>query len=304
MLGIHAFWSKPTLTGTNGHHLTGLSKFKMFDFELLHFVLSALFYKKYNGSIHLYTDNTFYSYLESKKLTGIWDHIDTKKYNEFSKLNLNSKSNWTGFKTWLLKELSAPFLLIDHDNLIFTKIPTELFGTPVRFAHLESINPYYYPSKSELDCGNFKFNDKWNWTLDIANTCLLYFKDDHFKNNYSVKAMEFEKNNNPTDSHLAEVQYLFADQRLLVMMLEEQGIEYGTFSNNKFTPQGNTPDWTKVGKDKILDKVGFDHTWGYKHHLKINKEARKIYMDHHIQMVNNNFKEHYGLLEPLFKKYL
>ena len=168
MLGIHAFWSKPTLTGTNGHHLTGLSKFKMFDFEILHFVLSALFYKKYNGSIHLYTDNTFYSYLESKKLTGIWDHIDTKKYNEFSKLNLNSKSNWTGFKTWLLKELSAPFLLIDHDNLIFTKIPTELFGTPVRFAHLESINPYYYPSKSELDCGNFKFNDKWNWTLDLS----------------------------------------------------------------------------------------------------------------------------------------
>ena len=304
MIGIHAFWSQPTLTGTQGHHLKGVDKFEMYDFELLHFILSALFYKQYNGHIHLYTDNTFATYLSDNKFLDIWDYVDIGKYTEFTNLNLNPKSNWTGFKTWLLSQIPAPFLLIDHDNIIYTKIPPVLFDIPVRFAHLESINPYYYPNKQDMDCGNFKFNDNWNWELDVANTCLLYFKDDKFKNEYSKKAMEFEINNSPNDKHLAEVQYLFADQRLLVMMLEDLNIEYGTFSNSKFTPIGDLPDWTRIGSDKLLDKVGFDHTWGYKHHLIKNKQARKTYMKRHIEMVNNNFIEYYDLLLPLFKKYL
>ena len=304
MLGIHAFWSKPTLTGTQGHHLTGVDRFKMYDFELIHFILSALFYKKLNGSIHLYTDTIFADYIENLKLTSVWDDIDTSKHEEFSLLDINSTTNWTGFKTWLLHKIPAPFLLIDHDNLIFTKIPTELFDTSVRFAHLEDINPYYYPNKDKLDCGEFIFDKNWDWSLDVANTCLLYFKENEFKDKYSLKAMEFEKNNHPEDLHLAEVQYLFADQRLLVMMLEEQNIDYGTFSNNKFTPQGNIPDFTSVSNDPLLSKVGFDHTWGYKHHLKKNKLARTVYMKRHIQMIHDNFENYYDTLLPIFKKYI
>jgi hypothetical protein len=304
MTGVHAFWSQPTLTGTQGHHLKGEKKFKMFDFELLHFVLSALFYKKYNGPIHLYTDNIFATYLNENKLLNVWDFVDVGKYNEFTSLNVNPKSNWTGFKTWLLSQIPSPFLLIDHDNIVYTKIPTELFDISVRFAHLESINPYYYPNRQDMECGNFKFNDEWNWDLDVANTCLLYFNNEKFKNEYSNKAMEFEVNNSPTNKHLAEVQYLFADQRLLVMMLEQANIDYGTFSNRKFTPDGDNPDWTNVGSDKLIDKVGFDHTWGYKHHLKENKIARKIYMQRHIKMIEDSFDDFYDLLLPLFKKYI
>ena len=303
MLGVHAFWSQPTLTGTQGHHLKGEKEFKMFDFELLHFVLSALFYKKYNGSIYLYTDNTFATYLTSNNLSGIWDFIDVGKYNEFTNLNLNPKSNWTGFKTWLLSQIPSPFLLIDHDNVVFTKIPTELFDKSVRFAHLESINPYYYPDRKDMECGDFEFNDEWNWELDVANTCLLYFNDEKFKNEYSKKAMEFEINNSPKSKYLAEVQYLFADQRLLVMMLEQSNIDYGTFSNRKFTPDGDLPDWTTTSNEKLLDKVGFDHTWGYKHHLKKDFNARKTYMQRHIKMIKDNFMEYYSTLYPIFKDY-
>ena len=304
MIGIHAFWSQPTLTGTQGHHLTGVKKFKMFDFELLHFILSALFYKKHNGPIHLYTDNTFATYLSDNNLLHFWDYVDIGKYTEFTNLNLNPKSNWTGFKTWLLSQIPSPFLLIDHDNIVYTKIPEELFDISVRFAHLESINPYYYPNQKDMECGNFEFDKNWNWDLDVANTCLLYFNNDNFKNQYSKKAMEFEVNNSPKNKHLAEVQYLFADQRLLVMMLESLNIDYGTFSNNKFTPNGDLPDFTTIGNDPLLSKVGFDHTWGYKHHLKENKTARKIYIQRHIKMIEDNFNNFYDTLLPLFKKYI
>lgn len=290
MIGVHAYWSKPTLTGTQGHHLHGVDQFSMFDFELVHFLLSALYYRRLNGPIHLYTDPTFYKYLEERDLLGFWDFVDTNKYSEFEKFNIDSKTNWTGFKTWLVGQLPAPFLLLDHDNLIYTEIPKSMFETPVRFAHMEKINPYFYPDREIMDVENFEYSNNWNWNLDIANTCMLYFKENDFKKDYSEKAMEFERNNHSNDQYLAEVQYLFADQRLPVMMLEEKGIEYDTFSNLRFTPIDRyNPDWTRVTNDPDKDSVGFDHTWAYKHTLKDDVHARKEYMDRHKFMIDKDF---------------
>ena len=164
---------------------------------------------------------------------------------------------------------------------------------PVRFAHMETLNRYFYPDKERMDVNNFEYNESWNWNLDVANTCMLYFKTDEFKKEYAQKAIEFEKNNNTDDPYLAEVQYLFADQRLPVMMLEEKNIDYGVFSNWKFTPiDKDIPDWKKVTGDPLLELVGFDHTWAYKHTLKKNPEAHKEYMDRHFEMMNDNFPEY------------
>lgn len=301
MIGVHAYWSQPTLTGTQGHHLKGVQEYSMFDFEIVHFILSALYYRKLNGPIHLYTDPTFYNYLKSKNLLLFWDKVDTDKYSKFEKYNIDAKTNWTGFKTWLLGELPAPFLLLDHDNIIYTEIPKNMFDTPVRFAHMESINPFYYPDKDRMDVGNFKYNENWDWSLDVANTCMMYFKDNEFKNEYCEKAMEFERNNCSKDEYLAEVQYLFADQRLPVLMLEEKGIEYDTFSNLKFTPLDKyTPDWTRVSNDKDKDKVGFDHTWAYKHTLIEKKDKHREYMQRHKQMILTDFRDYVKYFKQFF----
>jgi len=291
MIGIHAYWSQPTLTGTSGHHLEGVSEFSMYDFEIVHFLLSALYYKKLNGPIHLYTDPTFYKYLEERDLLHFWDKVDKDTYTIFAKQNIDSSTNWTGFKTWLLGQLQPPFLLLDHDNLIYTKIPEELFDIPVRFAHMEKINPFYYPSRDRMDVKDFVYNEDWDWSLNIANTCMLYFNDKDFIKEYAEKAMEFERNNNSDDEYLAEVQYLFADQRLPVMMLEEKGIEYDSFSNLIFSPIGkDIPNWETITEDPLKDCVGFDHTWAFKHTLKKDKKAYKEYMDRHLKMILSDFR--------------
>lgn len=293
MIGIHAYWAKPTLTGTNGHHLEGASTYDMYDFEIVHFLLSALFYKKLNGPIHLYTDPIFFDYLKKRNLLHFWDKVDSILYSKFEKQNIDSKTNWTGFKTWLLGELPAPFLVLDHDNLVYTRIPKELFDIPVRFAHPERINPYFYPDKADMDVKDFEYSKNWDWSLDVVNTCMMYFRDNEFKNEYAAKAMEFERNNKSTDSYLSEVQYLFPDQRLPAMMLEERGIDYGFFSNMRFTPiDRHTPDWARHTEDPLLDRVGFDHTWAYKHTLKEDLKAREEYMLRHDQMITNNFPKY------------
>jgi len=177
---FHVFWSKPTLTGTVGHHLPVHHTFIMYNFELIHFICSALMCKKLQGSIFLYTDETFYNYLKDRKLDVFWDHIDIDYSKEFELLNINPRNNWTSFKTWLFSKLDTPFLFIDHDNMLYNKIDTQLFNVDCRFAHYEEIDKNIYFERYEMDV-DFKYDDDWNWSLDIPNTCLLYFSDDYIK---------------------------------------------------------------------------------------------------------------------------
>jgi len=311
LIGVHAYWSNPVLTGTAGHHTKeSMETYSMFNFELLHFILSALMYKKHIGEIHLYTDDTFKSYLEKLGYDIYWDKIDTSKTKQFNKLNINSVNNWTAFKTWLIGELECPFVLLDHDNLIYTPIPNELWDADVRFAHLEEINPYYYPDKDELKVEGFKYDDDWNWDDEVCNTSILYFNNPAFKKKYADKAMQFELLNNIQDPHLSQVQYLFADQRLLMMMMKTENIEWGTFSNLKFLPLEKEikDSWTVIDDNPLVQSIGFDHTWSFKHQLKeetvnFNRHSSNnliLYLERHKKMLEDNFPQYLDNLKPLY----
>lgn len=289
MLGIQAYWSRPTITGTNGHHIIKNENFKMFDWELLHFALSALEYRRLNGPLILFTDHIFYDYLKRLDFAKFWDYIDTDKYDKFRSLNIVPQNNWTAFKTWLIGEIPSPFLMFDHDNVIHSKIPQQLFDIDVRFAHYEYINPYYYPEQHELDVKGFEFDPLWDWNSHVPNTCMMYFNNDDFKNMYSAKAIDFERRNVTKDERLSSVQYLFADQRLLIMMLKRHSIKFGQFSNKiwrlNFEPYKNEP---------LLDDIVFDHTWGKKHSLVDKEDVRKPYIKRHMEFIKKVHPQHYS----------
>ena len=303
MLGVHAYWSKPTLTGTHGHHLTGTENFHIYNFEILHFILSALFYKKLNGPIHLYTDSVFYEYLKSNNFLHFWDKVDTTYSTKFELLDIDSKTSWTSFKTWLIGELKPPFLVMDHDNMVYTKIPEELFEVGVRFAHWELLDKSVYVDKEDLQVDGFEFDDDWNWNLNVPNTCLLYFNNEQVCKQYSKVALDFLSKHKPTSPKLQSTQYLFADQRLLGMIVDSGKYNYGTFSNYIYNIQTSTNE--RYTEYKLLDQVGFDHTWYFKHKLKQDVDNNvpddiKSYLDRHEQIVKDNFSEHYEQLKPFF----
>lgn len=275
----------------------------MYDFEILHFIVSALFYKKLNGPIHLYTDETFYQYLEQNNYLHFWDKVDTNHYRTFEKLNIDSKTSWTSFKTWLIGELQPPFVMMDHDNMVYTQIPKHLFDIDVRFAHWEKLDKSVYVDKDELQVDNFDFDEKWDWTMDVPNTCLLYFNNKDISKYYSKVALDFLGKHKPTSSKLQSTQYLFADQRLLGMVLNNSGYSYGTFSN--FIHNIKTSSYERHTHYDMLDNVGFDHTWYFKHKLKQDSDTGSVddlkpYLDRHEQIVKDNFIEHYQQLKPLF----
>ena len=305
MKGIHAYWSTPTLSGTFGHHTDKPNdEFSMLPFELVHFICSAQMYKSRVGEIHLYTDQTFYNYLEKHDLLDAWDSVDVEKSKEFSKLNIDPQRNWTSFKTWLVGQLETPFLMMDHDNMIYTPIPEELFEVDMRFGHWETRRGYEHLNKENLDIKGFKFDNSWDWNLDIANTCLLYFANKGFAEKYSKKAIEFLQNNVTTNTKKAETQYLFADQRLLGMMAKAEDIKYGAFSNKAYDMK--LEQYIPVTKDPVIDKVGFDHTWFFKHKLKDDTvngippgDTHLIdYLNRHEDIIIDNFPQYYFKLKP------
>ena len=65
MKGIHVWWSKPTL---------GNIKYK--NYEIIPMILSALLWKKYNGSIDLYTDTSTKNYYETLGILNIYDNVN------------------------------------------------------------------------------------------------------------------------------------------------------------------------------------------------------------------------------------
>ena len=299
--GVYVFWTKPWLTGTTGHHMDKMENFSMYKFEILHFIISTLFYRKLNGKTILYTDKVFLNYLKSKGYDIFWDKIDVSKAEEFEKYNINAKTNWTSFKTWLVGRIPTPFLLIDHDNYIYTVIPRELFDTDIRFAHWERLDKSIYPDKDNIVIDNFSFNDNWDWNSDIPNTSLIYINNKEFIEENSNKAMEFYKLNNDTEHSKSDTQYLFADQRLLALIGKEKSIKLDTFSSKNY-------DLKEENEDSIQKGVGFHHLWIYKHKLKMleqnpNHPDIKEYhnfMDHHKTSIERVFPEYEELLKPLY----
>jgi hypothetical protein len=304
MIGVHAFWSKPVVTGTFGHHTEDeKSKFSMFPFELIHFICSALNYKQLNGPIHLYTDETFYNYLTERGYDVFWDKIDIDKAKEFELLRVDSRHSWTSFKTWLVGQLDTPFLVLDHDNMIYTKIPEILFDADLRFAHWETLDDSVYVSKEQLEINDFDFDTNWNWDLNVANTSIMYFNNKTLSSEYSYRALDFLSKHKPTTTKAQRTQYLFADQRLLSMIAEAGDYNFGTFSNSIFDVRKSQN--IRITDFEDLDQVGFDHTWFFKHKLKDDYENNiegevKPYIDRHEQIIKDSFPQYYDLLKPLY----
>lgn len=299
MIGIHAYWSNPTLSGTFGHHVSGTKEdFFMYPFELLHFICSALQWKALNGPIHLYTDEVFYNYLKERNYHIFWDKIDTSMTKEFNKLRVDSRYNWTSFKTWLVGKLDTPFLVLDHDNMVYTKIPEQLYDCDVRFAHFETLDEEVYKDRDELEVEGFEFKD-WDWEMAVANTCMMYFRSKKLAEEYSTTALDFLSKHKPTSDIAKEKQYLFADQRLLGMILEYNNANYGTFSNTIFDVRAS--EYFIISEEPLLDEVGFDHTWFYKHELaRGDKDTLTQYVNRHREYIEQYQPKFVNLLKPLF----
>ena len=118
--GIHIWSTAP------GSKKRGGRPYEPAYFELVCLALSALMWRRYNGSIKFYTDSESYAWFAGHDLLDIWDAgVDTDVLDAIPS-SINQEIFWAASKLFALRAESAPVAMVDTDLIIWSRwwIPT------------------------------------------------------------------------------------------------------------------------------------------------------------------------------------
>lgn len=265
--------------------------YQMTDFDLLTTVLSALVWRRENGSIRMITDDTGAQYYRSLGLTDLWDGGIFTYLNDIPS-TIDPCTFWAAGKLYALAATPAPCVMLDTDFIVWHSL-SEHWHRPLAVIHREALNPAIYPAPSAFVLApSYHFPTNWNWHEPACNTALTYFGNDTLRKTYVGQAMDFMQAARGRDGLIYMV---FAEQRLLAMCAQACGVPIHTFSTEQDLFQGNQRDFT--------------HIWGFKqamqeqpvlHELFCQKCAARIRKDFPIYA---NICQTIPQLQPYFQQY-
>ena len=265
--------------------------YQMTDFDLLTTVLSALVWRRENGSIRMITDDTGAQYYRSLGLTDLWDGGIFTYLNDIPS-TIDPCTFWAAGKLYALAATPAPCVMLDTDFIVWHSL-SEHWHRPLAVIHREALNPAIYPAPSAFVLApSYHFPTNWNWHEPACNTALTYFGNDTLRKTYVGQAMDFMQAARGRDGLIYMV---FAEQRLLAMCAQACGVPIHAFSTEQNLFQGNQRDFT--------------HIWGFKqamqeqpvlHELFCQKCAARIRKDFPIYA---NICQTIPQLQPYFQQY-
>lgn len=265
--------------------------YQMTDFDLLTTVLSALVWRRENGSIRMITDDTGAQYYRSLGLTDLWDGGIFTYLNDIPS-TIDPCIFWAAGKLYALAATPAPCVMLDTDFIVWHSL-SEHWHRPLAVIHREALNPAIYPAPSAFVLApSYHFPTNWNWHEPACNTALTYFGNDTLRKTYVGQAMDFMQAARGRDGLIYMV---FAEQRLLAMCAQACGVPIHAFSTEQDLFQGNQRDFT--------------HIWGFKqamqeqpvlHELFCQKCAARIRKDFPIYA---NICQTIPQLQPYFQQH-
>ena len=133
MNGVHSF--KTFYKGGNA--------FKLEDFEIMVMIMSALSWRRYNGKIKLYADETFANFVYENNLDFLWDNgIDIKILSE-PKNNINREIFWAASKMDVINDMKLNEVHMDIDFAAWGKMDEFLEKDfDVIVSHFEDVNEF------------------------------------------------------------------------------------------------------------------------------------------------------------------
>ena len=264
--------------------MQGSSDFKMQDFDILTMILSALYWRKNNGSIKLIADKEVISYVETMKLECIWYDI-----HEIEPYDINRDMFWAGGKIFALKRQKTPIVMLDTDMIVWNDISSKL-KEKVVVIHDEPIIPEIYRKKEYFKMKkDYEFDSLLDWNVKPSNTAFLYIEDEDFKDFYCDESISFMKSSQDDSDTLSYM--VFAEQRLLSMCAKIRGINIGYMIDYP-KDLGNQDDFT--------------HLWVYKKALVDNERESEIFCKRCVKRILKEFARESLLFinEDFFYKYI
>ena len=182
MQAFHSNWTRPFFI-RNPH-----MEYRIEPFELLTTALSALEWRRENGSIRMICDTPAKRYYESLGLCFLWDDgvyplLDTMPED------INATAFWAAGKLYALSAVPSPCVMLDTDFICWKSISNLLDGPDTAAIHRE-------------------------------DTALAYFGNDEFRRYYTDTAIRFMRCSPDADDTLTYM--VFAEQRLLAMCAEKK----------------------------------------------------------------------------------
>ena len=142
--------------------------YQMTDFDLLTTVLSALVWRRENGSIRMITDDTGAQYYRSLGLTDLWDGGIFTYLNDIPS-TIDPCTFWAAGKLYALAATPAPCVMLDTDFIVWHSL-SEHWHRPLAVIHREALNPAIYPAPSAFVLApSYHFPTNWNWHEPAQN---------------------------------------------------------------------------------------------------------------------------------------
>jgi hypothetical protein len=294
MRAFHVYSLKPAATWygrAQEHHTCSFP-----DFELLALILSALSWRRHNGSIKLYTDEVCAAYFAARGLDALWDDgIDTWTL-EAIPLTTNFSIFWAFARTIALYHERSPCCMLDMDMIVWKPI-APLLRSDFMAIHSEPLDFEVYVPKEQLSIPSDYVWEDWDWTVLPCNAALMYFGRDDLRHACAVQGLKFMHKNFVTQElNSLPAHAVFVEQRLYPMCIQKQGGDIGYFLQSY---QGAL----------LMDGTNndtFTHLWLYKRLLVNNHERRQHLCRRMITRIRTEFPAFAGGLSqiPEIRAYL
>lgn len=295
MRAIHVNWTKPyferhRLRG-HGFNITRELKSSTYDqpdYQILYTILSIVHWKLHNGPIKLYTDSIGLAFYQQFRIPELYDEIDINFLNGYSRSSIDPAYFWTSGKIKCLANQTTPFVFIDQDMIIRSKLPKNILESEISVTHWEIPRGYYYFNeedwKSQIKHIDFPENyDCLDWS---PNTSFLLFNNLKIVREYHDWHKKLVSTNG---EEIPEWFWLLTDQGILGHVIRQGDYRVNpltdkiyladsNYGNEETRYRGKCENWYyPMNPDYSKEEILWEHVWIDKIHyswLPDYKEAQ------------------------------
>lgn len=227
------------------------------------FIASVCLWKKYHPSHKtvIYLDTMTYNKFLPLDIFYLWDEVKPLEYNE----RINRDQLWSGCKSKIVSQATEPFVIIDHDFLIFKNIDEHLDDSII-YSYDEDMSSWYI---NPWDEHNKRLTNPIEFHQNqAANVSLLYIPDPAFAQRYGQRVIQNHTEFTQLVGKNIHSGYLtISEQYMLKDWLVKENIKHKTLSKNIFCCKS-------VEYSQDLNDIGIwdlEETKKYYFHYGVNK---------------------------------
>jgi hypothetical protein len=271
------------------------------DYEILMQLTTISCAKKNtNLPLKLYTDTIGYEYYKKINILKYFDEIDVDVLNSVNEDTINPAQFWTSGKIISICKEEPPFIFMDLDLFLLSKIPSWLYENDVVCTHWELPRNFLYVTNHMIEHMGLDIPE-FDETMLTPNTSFLFINNKEVQKRYLELHYQIVRKQY---DNVPDWLWLMSDQNILGYVARNMKINISQIDNrvylqfpdphNKKDLVGSTPAWTHfdnmVKNTPILE---YEHIWLDKSQLFMNPYYKKSTMEKWTNLIISNGHESY-----------